>query len=57
MMNQSTVKRCSCWDKFKPQAKKWREEVMADGHGYCKHCALPMTRYWPEVTDHVNERI
>ena len=48
-----TDERCSCWEfdrKGRPlseRKKLWRADVMADGNGYCKHCNLPMKRFWP----------
>ena len=39
--------RCSCWDKESEKEQRWRAEVMADGKGYCKHCCLKMSFYYP----------
>ena len=45
--------RCTCWEKdrkgkpLKAEYKRWKTEVMSDGHGHCKHCQLKMKRFWP----------
>tara|TARA_B100001769_G_C21726456_1_gene399368 strand:- start:97 stop:330 length:234 start_codon:yes stop_codon:yes gene_type:complete len=45
--------RCSCWETdrkgrpLKADYKSWKEEVMADGHGHCKHCNLKIEKFWP----------
>ena len=44
--------RCSCWERdhkgkpLKTEYKRWKTEVMSDGHGFCKHCQLKMKRFW-----------
>ncbi len=45
MLERKTDPRCACWDDETLELQQWRAEVMADGHGYCKHCQLKMAYY------------